>query len=104
MKIYRALLRDASGKLVQSEHQRHFCGRCGSHLWGFHPAWSELVHPLASAIDTPLPMPHEHVHMMLGSKASWVEVEGSEHDVDFDVYPDFSLAEWHQEHGVYEMG
>jgi hypothetical protein len=101
VKVYRAML-DENGERSQSEHQRHFCGRCGSHLWAFHPSWPELIHPLASALDTPLPRPPEHVHMMLGSKASWVGVEGTPDDSSFEAYPDFSLAEWHERHHVYE--
>lgn len=101
IKIYRAVLGEADER-EQSQHQRHFCGRCGSHLWAFHPAWPELIHPLASAIDTQLPRPPEHVHMMLDSKADWVAVEGTPDDQNFDEYPDFSLADWHERHGVYE--
>ena len=37
------------------------------------PSWPDLVHPFDSEIDTPLPVPEESVHMMLGSKASWVQ-------------------------------
>ena len=101
VRVYQATLEE-DGKMVQSEHQRNFCGRCGAHLWAYHPAWPELVHPLASAIDSPLPRPPEHVHMMLGSRASWVAVEGKPDDPRFDIYPDFSLAEWHARHGIYE--
>ena len=36
-----------------SSARRHFCARCGSALWAFDPSWPELVHPFASAIDTP---------------------------------------------------
>jgi hypothetical protein len=64
------------------------------------PSGSELVHPHTSAIDTPLPLPPAHVHMMLGSKAPWVEVEGHAGDSCFDEYPDCSLAEWHQARGL----
>ena len=37
--------------------ERNFCRRCGSFLWLFNPMWPDLVHPFASAIDTPLPKP-----------------------------------------------
>jgi hypothetical protein len=82
-----------------SSGQRHFCGRCGSALWLYDPTWPELVHPHASAIDTPLPMPPANVHIMIGSMASWVRVEGKKGDQRFDEYPDFSLAEWHKKRG-----
>jgi hypothetical protein len=59
-----------------------------------------LVHPHASAIDTPLPAPTSRVHMMLGSRASWVRAEGGPHDECFDAFPDMSLAEWHRRRGL----
>lgn len=65
LSIYRARLESGEA----STGQRHFCRHCGSALWLYDPTWPELVHPHASAIDTPLPLPPEHVHMMLGSRA-----------------------------------
>ena len=99
LRVYRARLEEG-GEAHTSSGQRHFCGRCGSALWLYDPTWPELVHPHASAIDTPLPVPPEHVHLMLGSKAAWVEVEGKPGDPRFDVYPDMSLAEWHERQGL----
>jgi hypothetical protein len=93
--IYRARVQ---GKT--SEARRYFCVRCGSALWVWDPRWPELVHPHASAIDTPLPVPPENVHIMLGSKAPWVKVEGEPEDARFDDYPDQSLAEWHAAKGL----
>ena len=37
---------------------------------------------------------------MLGSKASWVTVEGHGGDPRFDEYPDMSLAQWHDKQGM----
>ena len=54
--------------------------------------------PFASAIDTPLPVPPEHTHLMLAFKAPWVEVETKPGDKLFDGYPEESLADWHQRH------
>ena len=84
-----------------SEARRHFCRRCGSALWVFDPRWPDLVHPFASAIDTPLPAPPERVHIMLGSKAGGVEVPapGPEESC-FEAYPEESLSEWHARHGL----
>jgi len=101
VRIYQAMI-DRNGKQVKSRHQRHFCGECGSHLWAWHEQWPEIVHPVASAIDTPLPTPTEHVHMMVGSKATWVAVEGKPGDRTFAEYPDASLADWHRDHGFAE--
>jgi hypothetical protein len=99
LRRYQARIEDG-GEVRTSSAQRHFCGRCGSALWLYDPRWPELVHPHASAIDTPLPVPSQRVHIMLGSKAPWVEVEGRRGDPRFDAYPDFSLAEWHAEQGL----
>lgn len=96
--IYRARM-GKGPKARVSEARRYFCVKCGSALWVWDPRWPELVHPHASAIDTPLPVPPENVHIMLGSKAAWVGVEGREDDPRFDEYPSLSLAEWHEAHG-----
>ncbi|MCR9221137.1 MAG: GFA family protein [Alphaproteobacteria bacterium] len=98
---YHAVLRDAAGAVVgESPMARKFCSRCGSPLWGWDPRWPELVHPHASAIDTDLPVPPEYVHLMLGSKANWVEPAVGPRDRCFDAYPDESLAEWHARLGL----
>lgn len=94
--VYHAKMPDGSA----SSAERHFCNLCGSGLWLFSPEWPELVHPFASAIDTPLPVPPEHTHLMLGSRASWVEVEAGEADKQYEVYPEESLAEWHERTGM----
>ncbi|MGI9483619.1 MAG: GFA family protein, partial [Hyphomicrobiales bacterium] len=62
----------------------------------------ELIHPLASVIDTELPVPTERTHMMLGSKASWVPLNIGPNDKTFDEYPDESLAAWHERLGLSE--
>ena len=100
LRVYRALIADESGARSQSSGQRNFCGRCGSPLWLWDPTWPELIHPHASAIDTPLPTPPEHVHIYLGSKPAWVEVEGRPEDPHFDKGPTMSLAQWHASHGL----
>jgi hypothetical protein len=97
-RVYRAMI-DHAGARVQSQHQRHFCGLCGSHLWAYNDRWPELVHPVAGAIDTPLPVPPDRTHMMLGSRAPWIEPELGPDDRAFEGYPDRSLATWHREHG-----
>jgi hypothetical protein len=84
----------------RSTAERHFCSLCGSGLWLFSPEWPELIHPFASAIDTPLPVPPEHTHLMLGSKATWVEVDVKAKDKQFDVYPEESIAQWHERLGL----
>ncbi len=103
VRVYRATLtrQNDAGEVehYQSRHERHFCGECGSHLWAFNSRWPELVHPVSSAIDSELPAPPETTHMMLGSKASWVEPQVGASDKTFDTYPRTSLAQWHVDHG-----
>jgi len=84
-----------------STAMRHFCQRCGSHLWLWDPRWPDLIHPLASAIDTDLPEPPERVHLMLGSKASWCTVPlSSDTDRHFEVYPEEAIEAWHEKRGL----
>lgn len=98
--VYQAKLPDETGELKESSARRSFCRKCGSALWVWDPNWPELVHPFASAIDTPLPIPPERTHLMLGSKASWVEVHAGPRDQQFDEYPKESIAEWHKRLGL----
>lgn len=92
--VYRATMEDGH----HSTGHRHFCRQCGTALWLWDPTWPDLVHPHAGAIDTPLPTPPSVTHMMLGSKAGWVEVQANTGDVCVDAYPDESLAQWHRRH------
>ena len=92
---------EEEGALHASTAQRHFCSRCGSALWLFSPEWPKLVHPLASAIDTELPVPPERVHMMLSSKASWVQPRIGPRDQSFDEYPEESIEDWHRARGLW---
>jgi hypothetical protein len=99
--VYQARIKDPeTGEIQESPAQRHFCKKCGSALWAWDPRWPELVHPFASVIDTDLPVPPERTHMMLGSKAAWVEVHSGPKDQMFEVYPQESLAEWHRRQGL----
>lgn len=79
----------------ESPAARHFCARCGSGLWLFDPRWPELVHPFASAIDTPLPKPSETTHIMLEFKAGWVDDPGASATRLHQRYPDESIEDWH---------
>ena len=84
---------------AESPAERRFCSKCGSALWVWDPRWPELVHPFASAIDTPLPVPPEHIHIMQASKPDWVVV-ANEAEARFEGYPDESLEDWHRRHGL----
>lgn len=102
--IYRPkILNEETGIREEDPGQRYFCQHCGSALWAWDPRWPELVHPHASAIDSDLPIPPEHTHIMLGSKANWVEVHTSPKDQQFEEYPQESLAQWHQRLGLEDV-
>jgi hypothetical protein len=99
--VYRAMVDDEdSDQRKKSPARRHFCKLCGSALWAWDPRWPELVHPNASAIDSELPAPPERTHLMVGSKASWVELCLGPDDKVFDGYPDESIASWHERLGL----
>lgn len=101
LSVYRARIADeATGRIELSSGHRYFCKHCGSALWLWDPNWPELVHPHASAIDSELPVPPEHTHLMLAYKPAWVEVQRQAGDRFFDGYPDESLAEWHGRLGL----
>ena len=92
LRVYRARLEDGS----ESPAERRFCGRCGSALWVWDPRWPELIHPFASAIDTPLPAPPERCHIMVDYAPGWVRIPSGKRDPHFPEYPDQSLDAWHR--------
>lgn len=99
--IYQAKIRDPDSNTVgESPAQRFFCGHCASALWVWDPRWPDLVHPFASAIDTELPVPPERTHLMLGSRAGWVQPAIGPKDKSFDEYPAESIADWHRRLGL----
>lgn len=84
----------------ESSGERRFCKKCGSALWVSDPSWPDLIHPFASAIDTPLPEAPSSVHMLLDSKAAWVQPDIRKKDESFEGYPDESLEAWHRRQGL----
>jgi hypothetical protein len=98
--VYHAVMREEGQRTRASGAERHFCRRCGSALWLYDPEWPDLVHPFASAIDTPLPAPPETTHLMLDFKAPWVTIAEGSKDKKFGVYPKESLADWHERLGL----
>ncbi|MBV1866898.1 MAG: GFA family protein [Marinosulfonomonas sp.] len=101
IRSYRAKITDAaSGKISDSPAERNFCGTCGSALWLWDSRWPDQMHPHAAAIDTPLPVPPVRTHLMLGSKAGWVEPDIRAGDKEFDAYPNEGIADWHKQLGL----
>lgn len=84
----------------QSEGERRFCRYCGSCLWVYDPHYPDLMHPFASAIDTPLPQPPERTHIMLNFAASWLEVPNGPNEHYYKRYPEEPLASWHERLGL----
>ena len=100
--VYRAKICDDEGRNCEiSTGQRNYCRRCASALWLFDESWPELVHPFASCIDTPLPVPPLRTHLMLRYKASWVEPVIGKKDLAFDLYPEQSIEVWHKRHRLW---
>jgi hypothetical protein len=97
---YRAKIREGD-KQAHSPARRHFCKRCGSALYISDPRWPKWLYPHASAIDTPLPKPGEVHHILLDSKAGWVDVPRGKKHRHFREYPDQSIADWHKTRGLY---
>ena len=99
--VFHAELDNGHGEWRISTAERHFCGGCASALWVFDPEYPEIFHPFASAIDSELPKAPSRVHMMLSSKASWVESAIDADDRCFDELPDIALEDWHRAHGLW---
>ena len=99
--LYHATICDDAGGCETSTGERRFCTRCGSALWVFDPAWPDIVHPFASAIDTDLPVPPASVHLMLDFKAPWVVPQIGPQDQCFDRYPAQSIEDWHRSRGLW---
>ncbi len=102
IRVYNARLYDQGyrDEVPASEAERNFCALCGSCLWLFSPTYPELVHPFASAIDTPLPKAPERDHILLDFAAPWCEVPSGPTERHFPRFPDESLADWHARHGL----
>lgn len=100
--VYRPWM-DHPARTERSPGERHFCRECGSALWVWDPRWPELVHPNASAVDTPLPSPPERHHCMLAFKPAWVPVPTGPNEHPAQEYPQLeSLEAWHRQHGLWE--
>lgn len=102
--VHHARIEDPNrpGRMIESPGRRHFCTACGSALWVADPRWPEWVYPFASAIDTPLPVPPEQVHIMLDFRAPWVEVPQGPGHRHYPRYPDEAIIDWHKRLGLYE--
>jgi len=98
LRCHHAVMRRPGKRALRSRGERWFCGACGSHLYVLDSRWPEGVWPNAAALDTPLPLPPSHVHLMLAYKPAWVPASGS--GPRYPEYPELSIAEWHARHGL----
>jgi hypothetical protein len=96
LKCYHAVIRRRGKRATRSEGERWFCGECGSHLYLLDDRWPEGVWPNAAAIDTQLPVPPEHVQLMLHYKPDWVPTVDD--GPRYPEYPELSIADWHTQH------
>ncbi len=101
LSVYHAKGTEDHGK-EPSPAGRRFCKHCGSALFILDSRYPKWAYPFASAIDTPLPVPPERVHVMLHYKAEWVEVLDTPEDMLFGGYPDQSIEQWHRKNGLYK--
>jgi len=98
LKKYHGRIRER-GRTEISSAERWFCRQCGTHVYVLDPEWPDGVWPNAGAIDTPLPVPPSHVHLMLRFKPAWVQVSGR--GPRFPRYPKLSIEAWHKAHRLY---
>jgi hypothetical protein len=98
LRCHHAVMRRPGRRARRSEAERWFCRECGTHLYLLDDRWSWGVWPNAAALDTALPEPPEHVHIMLRYKPRWVPTFGA--GPRFQEYPRLSIADWHDRHGL----
>ncbi|KIK56335.1 hypothetical protein GYMLUDRAFT_174406, partial [Collybiopsis luxurians FD-317 M1] len=101
IKVYNAVLnRDTPDEEIASS-ERNFCSKCSSMLWLFDKNWPELIHPFASAIDSPdLQPPETLVCIKLDSKPGYVRLPEGKKEIYAD-YSEDSLEDWHKKHKLF---
>jgi hypothetical protein len=91
------------GSKVVSEHRRYFCNSCGSHLYAWHPKWPKLSHPVATSVDTPLPVAQTRYHIFTSDAPAWIKQyipETDQHNKVFQEYPDRSISAHHKDESI----
>eukprot|EP00898_Chlorokybus_atmophyticus_P006522 jgi/Chlat1/6871/Chrsp51S06545 len=130
-KVYRAPLRVVCGECRECEAcqsgegvsmmERHFCGECGSMLWGHDRRYPNKIYPFASSLDMPLPEAPEEHHVMTKYKPHFLHLPTGirkfqeesplygkyREDFEIRVFPEegeASRTTWHKEQGLYAKG
>ncbi|KAM6490037.1 Mss4-like protein [Amanita muscaria] len=99
--IYRAVLERDTPQQRFATSERSFCSQCSSMLWLYDATWPELLHPFATAIDSPeLPPPQTMVCIKMADKPSYVRLPEGEKEIHADYSP-LSLEEWHKNNNLY---
>ncbi|KAG2749241.1 hypothetical protein P692DRAFT_20472202 [Suillus brevipes Sb2] len=99
--VYKAVMDRDTPKEHIATSERNFCTKCSSMLWLYDETWPELLHPFASAIDSPeLEAPDELVVVKTNSKPNYVRLPEGKKKV-FENYPSDSIESWHQKHNKY---
>ncbi|KAK0187262.1 Mss4-like protein [Armillaria mellea] len=94
--IYKAVLdRDTPQERIATS-ERSFCSKCATMLWLYDETWPKLIHPFASAIDTPLEVPKKMVCIKMNSKPDYVRLPEGDKEI-YDDHGPLSLEEWHKE-------
>ncbi|KAK7443989.1 hypothetical protein VKT23_015386 [Stygiomarasmius scandens] len=99
--VYKAVMnRDTPDENIANS-ERNFCSKCSTMLWLYDSRWPELIHPFASAIDSPeLQSPETMVCLKLDSKPAYVRLPEGSKEV-YENYGPLSLEQWHKEKGLF---
>ncbi|KAJ7206346.1 Mss4-like protein [Mycena pura] len=99
--VYKAVMnRDTPEEHIASS-ERSFCSKCSAMLWLYDESWPELVHPFASAIDSPaLQVPEKLVVVRHDSKPDYVRLPEGDKDVH-EMYGTDSLEGWHKKNKLF---
>lgn len=102
IRVYKAVMnRDTKEEYIASS-ERNFCSKCSAMLWLYDETWPDLIHPFASAIDSPeLEVPDTMVCVKLDSKPGYVRLPEGKKEV-YDNYGPESIETWHKKHGLYK--
>ncbi|KAF8547310.1 hypothetical protein OG21DRAFT_1450404 [Imleria badia] len=100
-RVYNAVLNRDTPRQKIASSERHFCVRCAAMLWAYDDTWPELIHPFASAIDSPpLEPPEQMVVVETNSKPDYVRLPEGQKKV-YKIYGRDSIEDWHKKHGKY---
>jgi len=99
--IYKAVLDRGTSEENIASSERNFCKKCSAMLWLYDPTWPDLIHPFASAIDSPLEVPEKMVVLLTKDKPPYVRLPGGKVSI-YKGYPPDSLEDWHKKNNLYK--